>query len=222
MSPSPTVNQVPAVIWIPSELQKLLAGMEAHAALQHHAVALEVPHPLLKLLADPTQDKTCFLVELQGMTTGLHYALLTMQVGDTQLTVVAPLSSARARAWLQQVLKPQGRFHFLLSASGADDLAVMSVPYFPDESDADMLRVSLELASSAASKHSPSVQLAEFQRLVTMAEMRAHDTSLLDGVFARERHIVAVQPSDWPTAPTGDGSTADASVTLIVQNQSLH
>ena len=222
MSPSPTVTQVPAVIWTPSDLQQAFPDIKDHADFPHHTVVIEVPHPLLRLLSDKSQDKTCLLLELRGERTGMRYALLTMQAADAQLAVVAPFASKLVRKWLLQALERDGRFRFLLSAADSEELAVMSVPYLGERPDAASLRASLEASADAVGQHSGQLHLTELRAVVGIAEMQGYDATLIDDVITRERYVVVVQPADWPPGASADGSTADDAVTLIVQNQSLH
>lgn len=222
MSQSPKIHHLSAEIWTPDELQRALPGMLDHAVLQHHTVVLEVPHPLLRLLSDKSHDKTCLLVELQGNKTGMRYAVLTMQAADTQLAVVAPFASKLVRKWLLQALERDGRFRFLLSAADSEGLAVMNVPYLGERPDAASLQASLEASADAGAQHSGQLHIAELRAVAGIAEMQGYDATLIDDVITRERHVVVVQPADWPPAASADGSTADDAVTLIVQNRSLH
>ncbi|OIQ68860.1 hypothetical protein GALL_495430 [mine drainage metagenome] len=222
MSPNPSIYQLSAVIWTPDELQQAFPDMKNLPDFQHHTVVLEVPHMLLHLLADITGDKTCLLVELRGDRTGVRYAVLTMQVGDTQLAVVAPLESTLAMTWFLQALEPNGRFRFLLEASDSEDVAVMNVPYLGERPDAASLSASLDVAPDAGVQHSSQLHRAELRAVVRIAEMEGYDGSLIDDVITRERHVVVVQPADWPPGASADGSMDEASGTDIVQCQLLH
>lgn len=222
MSQAPKIHQVPAVIWTPDELQEAFPDMKNLPDFQQHTVVLEVPHMLLHLLADITGDKTCLLVELRGDRTGARYAVLTMQVGDTQLAVVAPLESTLAIKWLLQALEPDGRFRFLLEASDSDYLALMNVPYLGERPDAASLPASLEVAPDAEVQHSGQLHRAELRAVVSIAGMEGYDASLIDDVITRERHVVVVQPADWPPGAHADSDMDEASVAETVQCQLLH
>lgn len=222
MSQAPKIHQVPAVIWTPSDLQQAFPDMKNLPDFQYHTVVFEVSHPLLRLLSDKSHDKTCLLVELQGNKTGTRYAVLTMQAADTQLAVVAPFASKLVRKWLLQALERDGRFRFLLSAADSEELAVMNVPYLGERPDAASLQASLEASADAGAQHSGQLHIAELRAVVGIAEMQGYDATLIDDVITRERHVVVVQPADWPPGASADGSMDEASGTDIVQCQLLH
>ena len=218
MSPNPTIHRVHAVIFSPEQLREALD----QSPFLQHVVRAALPNHLVDKLADPAYPKTCFVAVLQSMPSTPRYVLLTVQIDDAQIAVIAPLASQLVKAWLQQALGPvpsERRFRFLVTTADKEVVVAAAVPFLGDEQDAANLRANHSVAQEGAEALTPLQQQSDFARVIRVAEMRGENASLIDDMPTRERHVVVVRPRDWPQGDSFDGA---GDIPVMVQNQLLH
>lgn len=203
MPQGPTIHRIPATIFSPQRLRQALKLPH----FDHYALSAMLPKQLVDQLADPGVVKTCFLAVLAGNPSNVRHLLLTTQIDETQVVVVAPLASALVQKWLLQALEPEsnaGNFRFLLTADDGEVVSAFGLPYSIDDQGTPDLRRTLVNALEGAKLLSPEQQRNDYRRAISLAEMPGNAVSLIEDTPTRERHVVVVRPRDWP-----DGDSLD-------------
>lgn len=166
-----------------------------------------LPQQLVDQLADPAVDKTCFVAALGGKASGIQYLLLTMQIADVQVAVIAPLASQLVQQWFSQALNADsnsGFFRFLLTAAEGEVVTAVGLPYVVDAQGTTELRTVMSAALNGTESPSPVQQRDDYRRAIKLVEMQGNDVSLVEGIATRERHVLVLRPRDWPKGDSLD------------------